>query len=556
MKENVNNQTENSSEKDKKSKPSLLRSGILLSVMTFASRIMGLIREMTKASFLGTGLYADCFTVAFQIPNLLRRLFAENAVSVAFIPTFKEYLSKENTEENKKSTQEFINATFTLVTFLTACIVIIGIIATPLLMPIFCKKPAQGIENYAQAVEYWLLEKSEITFLTRIMFPYLFLISVAAFFQGVLNGCNVFAPSGFTPVLFNACVIAGTYVLSPHTSNPARAMSIGVVIGGFIQAVFQFPFVLKTGWKIGFKSLRKTLSNPGTKKVIALIIPTIIGMAAYQLNDVVSTSMAKRAGEGIAASLQYSLRMQELILGIFAVSIGTVILPDLSGLANKKKWDEFNLMLTQAIKIITVISIPVTAYSLVTGKELISLLYKNKMFNDDSVALTLGEFRYHILGLLFIALNRIISPAFYSQGNTKLPTLAGIISFGTNIILVFALVKPMGGNGIALALTLASFINTVVLFIFMKKLQEINLKKVLKDSLFYTFKIIIFSIVAAVPCYFLRPLLLAKFEGFGRLIGYGVPVIILAVIFAIIGVAELIITKDEIVRTVVAKLKK
>ena len=542
--------------KENKKNNSLVRSGLSLSIMTLASRIMGLIREMTKATFLGTGMYADCFTVAFQIPNLLRRLFAENAISVAFIPTFKEYLSKENTEENKKSTQEFISSTFTLVSFLTACVVVLGIILTPLLMPLFCKKPAEGIENYSQAIQYWLQEKSEITLLTRIMFPYLFLISIAAFFQGVLNGCNVFAPSGFTPVLFNACVIAGTYLLSPHTSNPARAMSIGVIIGGSVQAIFQFPFVLKTGWKISFKSLKKTFLNPGTRKVVSLIVPTIIGMAAYQLNDLVSTSMAKRAGEGIAASLQYSLRLQELILGVFAVSIGTVILPDLSTLANKKKWAEFNTMLTQAIKIITVISIPVTAYSLVTGKELISLLYKNKMFDDDSVALTLGEFRWHITGLLFIALNRIISPAFYSQGNTKLPTLAGIISFASNIILVFVLVKPMGGNGIALALTLASFVNTAFLFIFMRKLEEIALKKVLKASFFYALKIILFSLIAALPCYFLRPLLLEKFAHYGRLVGYGLPVIILAIIFATIGVGELVITKDDIVKTVIEKIRK
>ena len=365
-------------EEEKKEKKSLVKSGIVLSIMTFGSRVMGLIREMTKASFLGTGMYADCFTVAFQIPNLLRRLFAENAVSVAFIPTFKEYLSKGDSKENHKETQEFVSSTFTLVTFLTAIVVVVGIIITPFLMPIFCKSPDPTAADYAAQLQYWMTETSEITILTRIMFPYLFLISVASFFQGVLNGCKIFGPSGFTPVLFNLFVILGTYILTPYTENPARAMSIGVVAGGVIQALFQWPFLHKTGWKVGFTSLRRTFSNPGTRKVVALIIPTIIGMAAYQLNDVVSTSMAKRVGEGIAASLQYSLRLQELILGIFAVSIGTVILPDLSGLANNKKWDEFNDMLIQAIKIMTVISIPVTAYSLVTGKELISLLYKKQ----------------------------------------------------------------------------------------------------------------------------------------------------------------------------------
>lgn len=542
---------------EKQPKKSLVKSGLLLSLMTFASRIMGLIREMTKASFLGTSMHADAFTTAFMIPNLLRRLFAENAVSVAFIPTFKKYLAKGDDEENRSETQEFLKATFTLVSFLTACVVVVGIIITPLIVPLFCKKPADpNAADYAMQLQAWLLKKDEISILTRIMFPYLFVISIAAFFQGILNGCKIFAPSGFTPVLFNGIVILATYLLSPFTSNPARAMSIGVIAGGCIQALFQWPFVHQTGWKICFTSLKKTFSNPGTKQVIALILPTIVGMAAYQLNDVVSTALANRTGEGIASSLQYSIRLQELILGIFAVSIGTVILPDLSGLANSKKWDDFNKMLLQAIKIMTLISIPVTAYSLISGKEIISLLYKSKSFDDESVRLTLGAFRFHIAGLLFIALNRIISPAFYAQGNTKLPTLAGIISFGANIILALILSIFMKGNGIALALSLASLLNTAFLFIFMKKMNSIEVGKVLKGTLLYTLRIIILSVIAAIPTYFIHNLLVKVFSDSGRLLGFGMPVILSAIVFAIIGVLELIITRDELVKVILKKVKR
>ena len=547
---------ENSETTIVKQKKSIVKSGLVLSLMTFASRIMGLLREMTKASFLGTSMHADAFSTAFMIPNLFRRLFAENAISVAFIPTFKSYLEKDDSPENRNSTQEFLKATFTLVSFLTACVVVIGIIITPLLMPLFCKKPTDTTAaDYAMQLQAWLLKKDEITILTRIMFPYLFVISIAAFFQGILNGCKIFAPSGFTPVLFNAIVIIATYVLAPFTENPARAMSIGVILGGCVQAFFQWPFVRKTGWKICFTSLKKTFSNPGTKKVISLVVPTIIGMAAYQLNDVVSTSLANRAGDGIASSLQYSLRLQELILGIFAVSIGTVILPDLSGLASSQKWEDFNKMLIQAIKIMTLISIPVTVYSLITGKELISLLYKSKSFDDDSVALTLGEFRFHIMGLLFIALNRIISPAFYAQGNTKLPTLAGIISFGANIVLALVFVRPFGGNGIALALTLASFVNTLFLFIFMKKLDSFKIRKVVFQTLGYILKMAVYSIIAAIPCYFVHSLLVKFFAENSRIVSYGIPVILTALLFAVIGIAELIITKDEIIHTIIKKVK-
>lgn len=539
----------------KKSK-SIVRSGLLLTLMTFASRIMGLIREITKASFLGTGIYADSFSVAFMVPNLFRRLFAENAISAAFIPTFKDYLAKGDSDENKKTTQEFLLSTFTLVTFMTSCVVVIGVLLAPLIMPFFCDKPDPAAFDYAEQLEKYLLDRSETITLTRIMFPYLIFISIAAFFQGVLNTCGVFAPSGFTPVLFNGIVVISTYLLAPHTSNPARAMAIGTIIGGSVQAIFQWPFVRKTGWKTGLTSIKKAFTNPGTRKVIGLLAPTIVGIAAYQLNDTVSTLIAKHVSFGVASSLQYSIRLQELILGIFAVSIGTVILPDLSGFANSKDWSQFNSMLLQAIKIMTLISIPITAYSLINGNELISLLYKKNQFDDKSVAMTLGIFRFHIAGLLFIALNRIIAPAFYAQKKTKLATLAGLVNFGTNILLVLILAMPMGGNGIALALSLASMFNTIALFIFMKKLEAIEVGKVVKGTIIYALKMCVFSVIASVPTFFVHKITVEYFADYSKIICYGAPILISGLVFALVGVLELVISRDEIVGVILKKVKK
>ena len=159
------------------------------------------------------------------------------------------------------------------------------------------------------------------------------------------------------------------------------------------------------------------------------------------------------------------------------------------------------------------------------------------------------------MGLLFIALNRIISPAFYAQGNTKLPTLAGIISFGANIVLALVFVRPFGGNGIALALTLASFVNTLFLFIFMKKLDSFKIRKVVFQTLGYILKMTVYSIIAAIPCYFVHSLLVKFFAENSRIVSYGIPVILTAMLFAIIGIAELIITKDEIIHTIIQKVK-
>ncbi len=546
----------NSAQQKTSKKTSLLASGLSLSFFTLCSRILGLVREMTKAAFLGTSRFADAFGVAFMIPNLLRRLFAENSISVAFIPTFRAYLEQNNLEgENSvSSTKEFLNATLTLISFFTTCTVILGIALSPFIVPLFL-----------DSEDSFLLK--EATLLTRIMFPYLFVISIAAFFQGILNGVKIFSPSGFTPVLFNSVVIACTYILTPiltkDISNTqekaqmaARAMAIGVMSGGFIQAIFQLPFVIKTGWVCHFTTLKKAFKNPGTKKVLKLIGPTVVGMAAYQLNDVVSTALAGKAGVGIVSSLQYSLRLQELILGIFAVSIGTVILPDLSALANSKKWQEFNLLLSKAIKIIALISIPVTLYSLVCGKEIISIVYKSKSFDDNSVRLTMNAFKFHIAGLFFIAMNRVVSPAFYAQGNTKSPALAGILGLVINMIFALALIKAMSGGGIALALSLGSLANSILLFIFLKKNSDIDVKSVVRGTVLYSLKILVYSFVASIPVLFLRRLILPFFENFGRLLSFGGVLVITASCFGLCFILILALTKDKMLDALLKMIKK
>ncbi len=488
---------------------------------------------MTKAAFLGTTALSDAFSVAFLIPNLLRRLFAENSISVAFIPTFRDYLEREDSRE----TRQFLSATVTLITLITTVTVTAGIICAPLIVPFF------GTTT------------GETVLLTRLMFPYLAIISLAALFQGILNGVRVFSPSGFTPILFNICVIGTTWLLSPRMANPARAMAVGVLLGGAVQAFFQVPFVFAQGFPLRLTSPRKAFSNPGTRAVLRLIGPTILGMAAYQLNDVVSSALAGNAGEGVLSSLQYSLRLQELMLGIFAVSIGTVILPDLSSFASRADWPAFNRLLARAMNIIALIMIPVTFFALATGDSLIVLLYKTRNFSDESVRLTYNAFIWHMAGLFFIALNRIVSPAFYAQKDTKSPTTAGLFSFAINIGIALLLFKPLQGGGIALALSLASLANTIALFFFMKRKKTFDVPLVLKSVSRYVLKIVLFSLIAAAPVYFLKPKLWQPFAQHGRLIAQGVPLTLSLLLFAAIGVGLLVLTRDPLLSGLAATVK-
>ncbi|MEL3908121.1 MAG: murein biosynthesis integral membrane protein MurJ [Treponemataceae bacterium] len=530
-------------------KKSMLKDGLSLTVLTFVSRVLGLVREMTKSAFMGTGLLADAFAVAFLIPNLLRRLFAENSITIAFIPTFKKYLHKletaENTEEKKlakQNSRDFLSAIFTLLSFLTTATVVLGIIFTPIILKVFFP---ESTEDFPLTV-----------LLTRIMFPYLVVISLAAFFQGILNSVKVFTPSGFTPILFNIAIISFTHLLTPVFDNPAIAMSIGVIVGGFIQAFFQLPFIFKAGQYFSFTSLKNAFTNDGTKKVIRLIVPTLFGMAAFQLNDLVASGLGKNAGLGVLSSLQYSLRLQELLLGIFVISVGTVILPDLSAYATKKDWKSFEGLFLQAIEIVALITIPATFFAFFSSEHIISLVYKIGNFDDNSVRLTMQAFNFHILGLFFISLTKIVAPAFYAQGDTKHPTIAGVICFAVNMLLASILVKPMVGGGIALALSIASATNALCLFIFLRKNKNLNIKKILSTTFFATIKITIFSIIASLPLLLFSEKIYTLFAGHRRLISEGFPLFINFLIFAFVGVALLFLTGDKLLKNLIARFFK
>jgi len=486
---------------------------------------------MTKAALLGTSALSDAFSVAFMLPNLFRRLFAEGSIAVAFIPTFKEYLQENGIEsQSSDSIKEFLSCFLTFLSFFVTLTVMAGILLCPLVIRLF------GMEDF-----------NETVLLTRLMFPFLAFISLAAFFQGILNSLRIFAPSGFAPILLNAIAILCAYGLSPYMQNPARAMAIGILAGGFMEAAIQLPFVLrhKSKLRFFFTGLKKSINNPGTRKVLRLIGPTIIGMAAYQLNDLVSTALAGNAGEGVVSSLQFSLRLQELILGVFAVSIGTVLLPDLAEYAKGGQWEIFNHRLVSAMNIIAFITIPITFFSLAQGQGLIRLLFETRSFNEKSVQLTLAAFTCHMPGLYFIAMNRVLAPAFYAQSNSKSPTLAGIISFGVNIILASALVFPFKGAGIASALSLASAANTVLLLVFLKKNPSINVGETLKSTLPYVLKLIVVSALAIIPIVLLSPGLAAQFAGKNRIISQGAPLVINGLIYAFIGLLLLAITRDK-----------
>lgn len=502
---------------------------------TSLSRILGLVREIISAALLGTSALADVFRVAFIIPNFLRRLFAEGTMATAFVPTFKATLL----EEDEKGIRHFLSASLTLLSCFVGLTVALGILASPLIIRWFFES-----------------EPAETILQTRIMFPYLAFISLAALFQGILNASDIYAPSGFMPILFNICVILSAFLLKDLLGNPARAMAVGVVVGGFLQAAFQLPFVLKEGFRLSFIPLRRALAHPGVHKMGRLIAPTIFGMAAYQINDFVASSLASRAGTGVISSLLFSLRLQELVLGIVVVSISTVLLTELSANAQKGHWEQYNKKLSEALNIMVLLTLPIVVYSQIHGKEIISLLFKQAAFTEESVLLTLSAFRWHIAAIVFIGFNRILAPVFYSMYNTKAPAWAGVISVAVNLLLVALFAGPWKGAGIALAGSLAALANTFVLLILLTQYREITLGQLLKKMLAYIGLVGLVSLLAAVPIYFLKEALLGSLAGRRKLILYGLPIALDALVFFIIIFGILYLFKDPPVRSLLGVVSR
>lgn len=512
----------------------MLKEGGKLSLLTFLSRVLGLVRQMTMAAFMGTGSLADAYNVAFTLPNFFRRLFAENSMTAAFIPTF----TGINRAGDEEETRDFLSATLTVLLFLVGITVALGVALAPWIVRLF---PT---------------DHGETSLLTQIMFPFLALVALAALFQGILNSVGIFTPTGLSPILFNVCWIAVPYILGNLLGNPARAMAVGVLVGGLAQAFCQLPAVLKAGYRFGFVSLRQAFRNPGMRKVFALIAPTILGIAAYQINILASTFLAAGSGTGGVSALQYSLRLQEFVLGVFVVSLGTVLLPDLSGSARSEDWKAFEGSLGKGLQAMLLITVPVAVYSMLVGRDIVTLLYRRAEFGEESVRLTTQVFFWHMSGLAFIAMNRVMAPAFYARSNTRTPTWAGLISVPINVLLAFFLVGPLRAPGIALALSGASAVNTLMLFGAHWRSGIPGAGATLARAGAYFLKLLGFSVLAGIPVYFLRPHLATALAGLGDSLGSGLSLVATSLVFGAVGIGLLALSRDGMALALVGAFRR
>jgi len=465
----------------------LHRSAFIVGILTLVSRVTGLLREVVHAAFLGTGMGADAFRVAFLLPNLLRRLVGEGAVSSAFVPVYTGYLHEKGGREERVFAEKFLTLWLVLVTLFT----VVGIALAGWIVSVAFDRGSFRTEA----------GKLELTVnLSRILFWYLLLIGGVAAVQGILHARGVFGIASFAPVAFNLVFVASAALLVPFIGQDRApyALAFAVLIGGVVQLLVLFPSLFASGVRL---RPRYPLDHPGVRQVMRLLVPGTIGAGVYQINVVVNTALAARLPEeGAVSSLGYSNRLMEFVLGIFVFALGTVSLTELSRQFVARNLPAFHRTLDEVLRLCVFISIPSTVGLYLLHRPIISLLFENGQFGRESLELTAMAFRYHVLGLTFVGCNRLLVVAFHAQKDLKTPVIQAAGNMVLNVLLAYGLSEgPLGHAGVALAASLAAPCLTVpLLVILLRRMPGLPLRGLLVTCI----KTLVASGVMGVVCFY------------------------------------------------------
>jgi putative peptidoglycan lipid II flippase len=450
-----------SQEKQSDTEVKLVKTASLVAVSTFLSRITGFLRDMLFAKILGAGIASDAFYVAFRIPNMLRELMAEGSISAGFIPVFTEYLTKRSREE----AASLARAAFTLLFFILTIIVGIGIFFTPQILHIIAPGFVDNPERFALT-----------TALTRVMFPFLLFISLAALTMGILNSTHRFGPPAISSAVCNIVMIL--FILFPFYPKPIFSAAIGVVVGGFCQFAIQLPAVKKEGFSLSFQWPIFPL-HPGVIQMIKLLVPITIALSVTQINILVSTLVASTLAKGSVSYLYYAMRLIHFPLGIFGVALATVLLPTLSKQAAKGDHAGLRQSLSFGLRFIFFIMAPAMAGLILLKVPIVHLLFEHGAFDRLATEETAQAVLYYAIGLWAFAGVRVVVPVFYSFQDTKTPVKVAVVAMILNVILSFALAIPLQHRGLALATSISAIFNFVILVVLLrKKIGRIDAKRI------------------------------------------------------------------------------
>jgi putative peptidoglycan lipid II flippase len=423
----------------------LIRAAGSMSVMTALSRVTGYARDCLQAHYLGAGLPSDAFVIAYRIPNLLRRLVAEGAMTAAFVPTFARYMKSDDEDRMWR----FAASVLWALSALLVAIVVAGIALSPLLV----RALAWGYGAEPGKVDLTVR-------LNQLMWPYILLISLAALASAILNAFGSFALPAFSPVLLNLSIITCAVALRRFFPNPAYAFAIGVLVGGILQLAVQVPAVLR----LGFRWRRPVpLDAAGVREVGRLMLPRVFGVGITQINLVIDSQFATSLRSGSASFLYYANRITELTLGIFGISLSTVLLPTLSRAAAAGDRARVLDTLATAVRLLIFITIPATLGLIVLRVPIIHVLLERGRFGPEDTAFTAGALACYSLGLLPYAAVNVLAAAFYAHRDTRTPVKVGLFTFALHLALNFALRPPLQHRGIALSTAISAFADATLL---------------------------------------------------------------------------------------------
>lgn len=433
---------------------------------TFLSRILGFLRDMVIANFFGAGMAADAFFVAFRIPNLWRRLVGEGSLTISFIPVYTEYLTQKSEEETRKVT----HIAFTMAGVILSILTLLGILFSPILIRIIAPGFIQIPEKFQLTVT-----------LNQIIFPYLFFMGLFALCMGILNSQRHFFAPAIAPIFLNISIIVSVFLFYHTFKIPVMTLALGVLAGGVIQFLFQLPFLWKR--RITFR-FNFNFRHPAIKRIGLLMVPGLIGTAVYQINVFIDTIFASFLPSGSVSYLFFADRLMEFPLGIFAIAIGMASLPSLSGLASQGKMEELKETLSFIFRLVSFISIPAMVGLIALKTPIINLLFQRGLFDYSATEKTAFALLFYSVGLWAIAGARTIVPAFYSLQDTWTPLKIALICLGANILFIAILIFPLKHGGLALATSLSSTLNLILLFWKLNsKLGKIDMGKNIKSLL-------------------------------------------------------------------------
>jgi putative peptidoglycan lipid II flippase len=428
----------------------LLRAASIVSLLTLLSRITGLVREQLIAAAFGASAWTDAYQVAFRIPNLLRRLFAEGAFSQAFVPI----LAGERATHGDAATRRLINAVATVLTWALVLTCVLGVLGAPALVWLMASGlPPEGFDAAVQ--------------MTRWMFPYIGCMSLVALSAGILNTWKRFAVPAVTPVLLNLSVIGAAWWLAPwfeqRGMQPVLALAAGVMLGGVLQLAIQIPVLMRLGLMphigVTVRAFRAAYAHEGVRRILRQMAPALLGVSVAQLSLLINTQIASHLPAGSVSWLTYADRLMEFPTALLGVALGVVLLPQLSAARASGQDDRYSALLDWGLRLMVLLSLPCAVALLVFPEPLVAVLYHYGRFSDADVQQTVRALMGYGLGLLGLVAIKVLAPGFYAQQDIRTPVRIAVTVLALTQLMNLVFVPWLGHAGLALSIGLAALVN-------------------------------------------------------------------------------------------------